>query len=72
MGTTFQKGEIMLDKAIKHGKERRKPYHGPKAFDGSCRNHGGCPFCEEGRQHFDRKARTAANDQIKDYWKETE
>ena len=34
------------DKAIKYGKEHRKPYRGSKAIDGSCRNHGGCPWCE--------------------------
>lgn len=30
----------MLDKAIIHGKEHRKPYFGAKAIDKSCRNHG--------------------------------
>jgi hypothetical protein len=24
------------------GKEHRKPYHGSKAFDRTCRNHGAC------------------------------
>ena len=42
---------MSLDKAIKHGKERRKPYTGSKAIDGTCRNHGGCPWCEENRKH---------------------
>ena len=41
---------MSLDKAIKHGKEHRKPYYGSKAFDPSCRNHGGCPWCEENRK----------------------
>lgn len=36
----------MLDKAIANGKERRKPYRGAKAIDRSCRNHGGCIWCE--------------------------
>lgn len=47
------KGDVRmsLDKAIKHGKEHRKPYTGSKAFDYSCRNHGGCPWCAENRQH---------------------
>jgi hypothetical protein len=39
-----------LEKAIKSGKEHRKPYSGSKAFDCSCRNHGGCPWCEENRK----------------------
>lgn len=42
---------MALDKAIKSGKEHRKPYHGSKAFDRTCRNHGGCPWCEENRKH---------------------
>ena len=30
----------MLNKAIEHGKEHRKPYYGAKAIDPTCRNHG--------------------------------
>lgn len=40
-----------LDKAIKSGKEHRKPYHGSKISFKSCRNHGGCPWCEENRKY---------------------
>ena len=42
---------MSLDKAIEHGKEKRKPYRGAAAFVQSCRNHGGCPWCEEDRKH---------------------
>ena len=28
-----------LEKAIKHGKEHRKPYYGSKAVDQTCREH---------------------------------
>ena len=48
---------MSLDKAIEHGKERRKPYYGSKAFDHTCRNHGGCPWCEENRKHKFREKR---------------
>lgn len=41
----------MLDKAIASGKERRKPYTGAKAIDRTCRNHGGCAWCEGNRLH---------------------
>ena len=41
---------MSLDKSIAHGKERRKPYRGAKAVDPTCRNHGGCPWCEENRK----------------------
>ena len=40
-----------LDKAIEHGKEKRKPYRGSKAIDATCRNHGSCQWCEENRKH---------------------
>lgn len=42
---------MSLDKAITHGKEFRKPYMGSKRYDKSCRNHGGCPYCERNRKH---------------------
>ena len=42
---------MALDKAIKSGKEHRKPYRGSKAIDGTCRNHGSCPWCKANRQH---------------------
>jgi len=35
---------MSLDKAIQHGKEHRKPYHGAKAIDQTCRNHGSCIY----------------------------
>ena len=31
---------MSLDKAIEHGKEKRKPYTGAKAIDCTCCNHG--------------------------------
>lgn len=45
---------MSLDKAIKHGKEKRRPYRGSQAFDSTCRPHGGgnrwaCPWCERAR-----------------------
>lgn len=58
----------MLDKAIKFGKEKRKPYYGAKSFDPSCRNHGSDPCYVENRTFFDRKARTRALYHMKDYY----
>ena len=40
---------MSLNKAIEHHKEKRKKYYGAKSIDPSCRNHGGCPYCEENR-----------------------
>lgn len=42
---------MSLDKAIKYGKEYRKPYRGAKAVDPCCRNHGDCRYCLSGRMH---------------------
>lgn len=42
---------MSLDKAIKHGKEHRKEYRGGKAIAYTCRNHGGCIWCENNRRH---------------------
>lgn len=47
---------MSLNKAIEHGKEKRKPYRRAKAVDPMCRNHGGCPWCEQGRLHKNKKA----------------
>lgn len=42
---------MSLDQAIKHGKEKRKQYHGAKACDAWCRNHGYCWICRKNRLH---------------------
>lgn len=46
---------MSLNKAIKSGKEHKKPYRGAKAIDKQCRNHGGCPFCKNNRLHKFKK-----------------
>lgn len=50
---------MSLDKAILSGKEYRKKYRGSKQFDHSCRNHGGCPYCENNRTHNNKVRETA-------------
>lgn len=57
----------MHDKAILHGKEHRKPYNGAKAVDRSCRNHGGCDYCANGRLHKRRVAELSAIEQVKEF-----
>lgn len=47
---------MSLDKAIIHGKEKRKPYRGSKAIDCTCRNHGSCKWCRDNRLHKFMKA----------------
>jgi hypothetical protein len=54
---------MALDKAIEHGKEKRKPYRGAKSFDFSCRNHGSCKYCEGNRTYKNIKRLKEAIDQ---------
>lgn len=53
------------EKAIIHGKEKRKPYRKAKAACRGCRNHGTCEWCKDTRTYFDRKHRAAADDKLK-------
>lgn len=57
---------MALDKAIRNGREHRKEYYGSKAIDRSCRNHGGCPWCEENRQYKNLKRMQAMIDRMKE------
>lgn len=56
----------MLDKAIQHGKEKRKPYYRSGRFDRTCRPHGGCPYCKHNREHATRVRELAAAQQIEE------
>ena len=58
---------MALDKAIKHGKEKRKEYHGSKAFDPTCRNHGGCPVCEDNCKYQEKKLLEMSDSIMKEY-----
>lgn len=59
-----------LEKAIEHGKEYREEYRGSKAFDPSCRNHGGCQWCMENRQYRQLKIDADTKEQIREYMQE--
>ena len=50
-----RKDPIMLDKAIEHGKEHRKPYHGAEATDKTCRPHGSDFVAQENRLFRNRR-----------------
>lgn len=58
---------MSLDKAIKHGKEKRKPYYGCKAFDNTCRNHGSDDYMKENRLHKNRKRLITATSKLQDF-----
>jgi hypothetical protein len=40
-----------FDKDYPNRKDKRKPYRGSKAVDGTCRNHGSCPYCQKARKY---------------------
>lgn len=42
---------MSLNKAIAHGKEKRKPYRGIQQFEKSSRCHGGCDLALSNRIH---------------------
>jgi hypothetical protein len=58
---------MSMDKAISSGKEKRKPYYGSKRFDRSCRNHKGCPYCENNRLHSSKKRKLESDYTLKDF-----
>jgi hypothetical protein len=62
---------MSLDKAIQHKKEKRQPYRKSKAIDASCRNHGGCPYCESNRAYHDLKAELSADEREEEYTHDT-
>ena len=61
---------MSLDKAIKHGKEKRKEYRGSKRFDRTCRNHGRCSYCENNRRHSDIKNARSIDEQFDEFFYE--
>lgn len=52
---------MSLDKAIQHGKEKRKEYRGSARFDCTCRNHGSCSYCRNNRTIRDTRNSERAN-----------
>lgn len=63
---------MSLDKAIEHGKEKRKPYNGAKAIYCTCRNHGSCAYCRDNRLHKQIRADEASREELRNYYYETE
>ncbi len=57
---------MSLDKAIEHGKEKRKLYKGSKSFDRSCRNHGSCPYCMENRLRYKKLEKIVNQEHLDD------
>ena len=57
----------MLDKAIRSGREHRRPYRGAKAIDRSCRNHGDDPWDRDNRLHTRKKRKLQQEDEYEEY-----
>lgn len=60
---------MSLDKSITHGKEHRKPYHGAKAIDRTCRNHGSCGWCKSNRTHKNDKMELKCEQEVREWEK---
>lgn len=60
---------MSMNKAIEHGKEKRKPYQGSKAIDCSCRNHGSCDWCKANRMIHSLKEIEKTKQDLIDYIK---
>lgn len=58
---------MSLDKAIRHGKEKRRPYIKAKAVDVTCRNHGSCTWCERNRRYKMRDKHPEEKDERLDF-----
>ena len=41
----------MEDGLVSRTRKQRYPGHDSRNFDPSCRSHGGCPWCRNGRKH---------------------
>ncbi len=59
---------MSLDKAIEHGKEKRKQYRGAKKVDRGCRNHGSCSYCSSSRQLKNTRGRYTQNEALEAYY----
>ena len=57
---------MSLDKAIQHGKEKRKPYRGCKSCDPAYHNHDSDTYMIKGRLHNRTKAEQQATAKIKE------
>ena len=62
---------MTLNKAIEHGKEKRKQYYNiAKLVSSHCRNHGGCLWCEGNRLNKDIQNKKNTDKEIKEWKKQ--
>ena len=53
---------MALDKAIEHGKEKRRQYRGAARVSTGCRHGGDCNYCRNNRTYGNLKRLAAAKD----------
>lgn len=58
---------MSLDKGILHGKEKRKQYHGDKAIDKSCRNHGSDDWSKANREYNANREDERTRQELNEY-----
>lgn len=63
---------MSLEKGILHGKEHRAPFHGAKAVDPMCRNHGACSHCEKNRRFNELRTKARIESELKEFYEENE
>ena len=61
-----------LEKAIKYGKEHRKPFSKEtgtyaKSVDSTCHNHGSCSYCLSNRMHSNRIRELNSREQLNEF-----
>ena len=62
---------MSFDKAIKHGKTKRKQYRDlARRIDKTCRCHGSCEFCQGNRMYRTNKEKDRTDISVKEYEKE--
>lgn len=62
---------MSLNKAIKHGKEYRKPYYDfAKQVDSSCRNHGSDNWARDNRLYQANKVKLKTEQHVEEYLNE--
>lgn len=47
--------DLVISKDYRHGKYSKRKYYRSQRFDKACRPNGGCPYCESGRKHKDKR-----------------
>ena len=58
---------MAFDNHYPNRKDRRREYRKSKRFDRSCRNHGGCPYCEANRLYNSKVQQIKLDEDLKRY-----